>query len=100
MAGRNDCVIAYTLETLAQVIAQNTQNNQNGGAPDEFCALGKFQRNNPLTFKGSHDPESAQAWLKVTEKIFRVMACTDAQKVHFGTHMLSEEAEDWWDNSH
>ena len=27
------------------------------------------------------------------------MACADAQKVQFGTHMLSEEAEDWWDNT-
>ncbi|XP_050877262.1 uncharacterized protein LOC127081016 [Lathyrus oleraceus] len=27
------------------------------------------------------------------------MACTEAQKVQFGTHMLSGEAEDWWDNT-
>lgn len=27
------------------------------------------------------------------------MACTKAQKVQFSTHMLSEEAKDWWDNA-
>lgn len=27
------------------------------------------------------------------------MACTEEHKVLFGTHMLSEEAEDWWDNT-
>lgn len=27
------------------------------------------------------------------------MACTKVHKVLFGTHMLSEEAEDWWDNA-
>ncbi|XP_050910060.1 uncharacterized protein LOC127123927 [Lathyrus oleraceus] len=100
MAGRNDRAIGEALESLAQVMAQNAQNNQNGGAggaPDEFHALGKFQRNNPPGIKGSHDPEGAQAWLKVTKNIFRVMACTEAQKVHFGTHMLSDEDEDWWD---
>ncbi|XP_058741409.1 uncharacterized protein LOC131613785 [Vicia villosa] len=33
------------------------------------------------------------------EKIFRVMNCTDALKVQFGTHMLEKEAEDWWNNT-
>ncbi|XP_050892723.1 uncharacterized protein LOC127098223 [Lathyrus oleraceus] len=27
------------------------------------------------------------------------MACIEVQKVKFGTQMLSEEAEDWWDNA-
>ncbi|XP_050876107.1 uncharacterized protein LOC127079782 [Lathyrus oleraceus] len=27
------------------------------------------------------------------------MACTEGWKVLFGTHMLSEEVEDWWDNA-
>ena len=38
-------------------------------------------------------------WLKAIEKIFRTMACSDAQPVQFETHMLTEEAEDWWDNT-
>lgn len=83
-------------------MAQNAQNNQNGGAIgalDEFHTLGKFQRNNSPTFKGSYDPEGTQVWLVKIEKIFLVMACTKVQKVQFSTHMLSEEAEDWWDNT-
>ena len=28
--------------------------------------------------------------------MFRVMQCTEVQKVRFGTHMLAEEADDWW----
>jgi len=28
--------------------------------------------------------------------VFRVMQCTEVQKVRFGTHMLDEEADDWW----
>ncbi|XP_058768834.1 zinc finger protein GIS2-like [Vicia villosa] len=62
-------------------------------------ALRRFQRNNPPVFKGKHEPDKAQAWLKAIEKIFRVMNCTDAQKVQFGTHMLGKEAEDWWNNT-
>jgi hypothetical protein len=34
--------------------------------------------------------------LKEIERVFRVMECTDAQKVRFGAHMLAEEADDWW----
>lgn len=46
------------------------------------------------TFKGQYDPNGAQAWIRGIEKIFRVMACTDVQKVQFGNHMLEEEARD------
>ena len=73
MDERNGCAIVKVLESLAQVLAQNAQNNLDGGArgaPDEFRALGKFQRNNPQTFKGSNNPEGAHAWLRETEKIF------------------------------
>ncbi|XP_058757872.1 uncharacterized protein LOC131631111 [Vicia villosa] len=96
--GRNDDAIAEALESLAQAMAQNNQNNQNGGAVNEFCGLGMFQRNNQPTFKGRHDLEGSQTWIRKIENIFRVMACTDEQKMLFDTHMLSEEAEDWWDN--
>ncbi|XP_058762057.1 uncharacterized protein LOC131635457 [Vicia villosa] len=36
------------------------------------------------------------AWLKEIERIFRVMDCIPAQKVHNGAHMLAVEADDWW----
>ena len=49
-----------------------------------------------LTFKGRYDPDGAQTWLKDIERVFRVMQCTEVQKVRFGTHMLAEEADDWW----
>ncbi|XP_058745853.1 uncharacterized protein LOC131618703 [Vicia villosa] len=69
VTGRNDDAIAEVLRMLAGSIGQIPQAN------------------------------AAQAWLKVIEKIFRVMNCTDAQKVQFGTHMLEKEAEDWWNNT-
>ena len=47
MTGRNDCVIAYALESVAQAL-----HGQQNHASDEFRGLGKFQRNNPMTFKG------------------------------------------------
>ncbi|XP_058747129.1 uncharacterized protein LOC131620127 [Vicia villosa] len=86
---------------LAGAIGQIPQANvgNRNGDDDEYLALGRFQRNNPPVFEGEHEPDKAQAWLKAIEKIFRVMNCTDAQKVQFGTHMLEKEAEDWWNNT-
>ncbi|XP_050889398.1 uncharacterized protein LOC127094633 [Lathyrus oleraceus] len=98
VAGRNDDTLAAALTMLASTILQMNDGDRERDA-DEFRALGKFQRNNPLTFEGAHEPDKAQEWLKDIEKIFRVMNCSDAQKVQFGTHMLEKEAEDWWRNT-
>jgi len=90
MAGRNDAAIAAALEVVAQAVGQ--QPNANA----EVRMLETFQRNHPPTFKGRYDPDGAQTWLKEIERVFRVMQCTEVQKVRFGTHMLAEEADDWW----
>ena len=47
-------------------------------------------------FKGTHDPEDAQKWLKEIERIFRVIDCAKDLKVRDGTYMLAEEVDDWW----
>jgi len=93
MAGRNDAAIAAALEAVAQAVGQQP----NGAAGDNGVRmLETFLRNHPPTFKGRYDPDGAQNWLKEIERIFRVMECSEAQKVRFGTHMLAEEADDWW----
>jgi len=61
--------------------------------------LDRFQRNNPPSFNGGYNPDDAQNWIREIEKIFRVMACLEGQKVAFGTHTLVEEAEYWWENT-
>ncbi|XP_058764652.1 uncharacterized protein LOC131638120 [Vicia villosa] len=43
-----------------------------------------------------YDLDGALTWLKEIERIFRVMDCTSAQKVWYGTHMLVVEADGWW----
>lgn len=53
--GRNNQAIAEALGVMAQAL--QVQHNQYG-AGDEFRELGKFQRNNPPTFKGIYDLES------------------------------------------
>ncbi|XP_058774385.1 uncharacterized protein LOC131648666 [Vicia villosa] len=92
MAGRNDAAIAAALEAMAQVLANQPNADENAGSR----SLATFQRENPPIFKGKHDPDGALEWLKEIERIFRVMDCTPAQKVRYGTHMLAVEADDWW----
>ncbi|XP_058733723.1 uncharacterized protein LOC131605379 [Vicia villosa] len=87
-------MLASSIGQIPQVNAGNRN-----GDDDEYRALGRFQRNNPPVFEGEHELDKAQAWLKAIEKIFRVMNCTDAQRVQFGTHMLEKEAEDRWNNT-
>jgi len=93
MAGRNDADIVAALEAVAQAVGQ--QPNV-GAGNDGVRMLETFLRNHPPTFKGRYDPDGAQKWLKEVERIFRVMQCSEVQKVRFGTHMLAEEADDWW----
>ena len=93
MAGRNDAAIAAALEAIAQAVGQQPNGAAGNG---EVRILETFLRNRPPTFKGRYDPDGAQNWLKEVERIFRVMQCSEVQKVRLGTHMLAEEADDWW----
>ncbi|XP_050902471.1 uncharacterized protein LOC127113967 [Lathyrus oleraceus] len=61
---------------------------------------GKFSEEQSTYFKGRCDPKDSQTWLQKFEKIFRVMACTDAHKILFEMHMLFEEDEYLWKNAH
>src|ERR1044072_4441558 len=96
MAGRgnerDNVAIAEALGMLVGVLG----GNQSGVGIGADRQLGNFQRNNPPLFKGTHDPESAQRWLKEIKRIFRVIDCAEELKVRYGTHMLTEEADDWW----
>ncbi|XP_058753209.1 uncharacterized protein LOC131626411 [Vicia villosa] len=79
MAGRNDAVIAAALEAMAQALEHQPNAGENAGSR----SLANFQRENPPVFKGKHDPDGALEWLKEIERIFRVMDCTQAQKVRY-----------------
>jgi len=84
------------LQAVAQAVGQ--QPNVGAGANDGVRMLETFLRNHHPTFKGRYDPDRAQTRLKEVESIFWVMQCSEAQMVLFGTHMLAEEAYDWWVN--
>src|ERR1051325_10331485 len=91
-AGRNDEALAVAMQAITQAFQHPLNAVKNAGSR----SLATFQRENPPTFQGKYDPEGALAWLKEIERIFRVMDCTPVQKIRYGTHKLSDEADDWW----
>ena len=87
-------VTTAALEAVAKSAGQ--QPNANASANAGVKILETFLRNHPPTFRGRYDPDGAHTWLKEIERIFQVMQCNEVQRVRFGTHMLAEEADDWW----
>lgn len=95
MARRSDAAMADALQAMAQAV----QNLPHADVDIESKNLDRFQSNKPPVFLGTHNPDGAQEWLMKIEKIFRLMTCSDEQKVVLATHMLEKEAEDWWNNT-
>ncbi|XP_050878328.1 uncharacterized protein LOC127082149 [Lathyrus oleraceus] len=63
-------VVSEQVGLSGQVVEPN---QPNAGGNDEFRHLGKFQRNNPPTFKGRYDPDGTQTWLREIERIFKLI---------------------------
>src|SRR4051812_45405304 len=99
VAGMNVDINVEAMMRWTGAIGQEPQENVGYGGKVEFRAFGDFQRCNPPIFEGGYGPDKAQAWMREIEKIFQVVRCTDEQKVQFGTHMLTKEADVWWSNT-
>jgi len=54
------------------------------------------QKHKPSKFSGKATPDEADAWLEQCDKIFRVLACIEAQHLMFATFLLVSNAEYWW----
>ena len=46
---------------------------------------------------GNGNPEAAWLWLDRVNKVYRVMGCTDEQRVLFSSFLMEDRAKDWWD---
>src|SRR5262249_26965443 len=56
----------------------------------------RFKKMGPPLFKGESDPDIAESWIRVTEKIFSAIRCPEEDKVVVATFTLQEMADDWW----
>ena len=57
----------------------------------------RFLMFKPPNFDGEPDDRKAEAWLLAVEKIFRVLNCSDVQKVNQATYLLEGTAFHWWE---
>ncbi|MQL77979.1 hypothetical protein Taro_010406 [Colocasia esculenta] len=78
------------LEARAQVPVPQAQDH---GGPS---IMERFKRMSPPSFKGESDPLLAESWMRVIEKIFQAIRCTEDDKVTLATYMLQELTDVWW----
>ncbi|XP_075663221.1 uncharacterized protein LOC142632761 [Castanea sativa] len=76
-----------TGENLARMMEQ--RRGHHGG-------MIEFKRLSPPTFKGTTEPMEAEKWIIEMEKVFKVLECSEGEKVTYAAYMLRGDAYDWW----
>ncbi|GKU88786.1 hypothetical protein SLEP1_g3007 [Rubroshorea leprosula] len=74
--------------------SQQTVDSREGN--EQLTLVKQFQNMNLPSFKGVPDPDVAESWVKNLEKMFKLLKCTDGQKVELAVSTLEGEADDWW----
>lgn len=64
--------------------------------PSHASTLKQFRQMKPPAFQGTLDPKIAKSRIKELEKLFKVLKCTNDQRVAFVVYMLQGEAHLWW----
>ena len=96
----------FTAEQVAQmehiVTIATRQQSQPTPPPREVIeeprrSIERVQKLGAKPYDGSGDPEAAWLWLDRVNKVYRVMGCTDEQRVLFSSFLMEDMAKDWWD---
>ncbi|CAA0835697.1 Uncharacterized mitochondrial protein AtMg00860, partial [Striga hermonthica] len=74
------------------------QQQQQPPEQNHVRVVAQFRKMSPPAFTGDGGPLSVGDWFLRLERIFRLMACTEAQKVICGEYMLEGEAGQWWED--
>ena len=70
---------ATTGNNVARIMEQRQGHQSN---------MTEFKKLTPPSFEGSTKPLVAEKWLTKMEKAFRVLRCTEEEKVNYATYML------------
>ena len=93
----------FTTEQVAQiaqiVTIQQSQSQPPPPPPKEALeeperCIEIAQKLGAKIYDGSGDPEAAWSWLDRVNKIYRVMGCTDEQRVLFSGFLMEDRAKD------
>ena len=56
----------------------------------------EFKRLSPPAFEGTTEPTETEKWIIEMKKVFRVLECSEGEKVAYAAYMLCGDAYDWW----
>ena len=62
----------------------------------DVTTIKNFLRLKPPTYSGGMDAVKSQEWINELEKNFRLLGCSERQKVEIGSYLLTGEANRWW----
>ena len=79
------------MEQMAQMLATTFQQPRELGASIE-----RARKLGARPYDGTREPERAYSWLETNEEIFRIMGCTEDQRVSFSAFLMKDRAKDWW----
>ncbi|KAH7571756.1 hypothetical protein JRO89_XS04G0133600 [Xanthoceras sorbifolium] len=86
----------FNEEQVAQIIIAALR--QPREAPEEQrCTIERASNLRAKPYDGSGDPEAALLWLDRVSKIYRVMGCTDEQRLLFSSFLMEDRVKDWWE---
>ncbi|XP_056161853.1 uncharacterized protein LOC115688374 [Syzygium oleosum] len=95
-----DNVAAQAAEMVAAAAVNENQANPGQAQPAGVRLMPhlveQFMKLKPPKFHGRDDPETAPRWVEELEKIFKVLGCTDEEKVTLAVYQLQDGANDWW----
>ena len=95
---------AEQVAQIAQIVAIATrQQSQPTPPPREVIeepgrSIERVQKLGAKPYDASGDPEAAWLWLERVNKVYRVMGCTNEQRVLFSSFLMEDRAKDWWDS--
>ncbi|KAH7548418.1 hypothetical protein JRO89_XS14G0123300 [Xanthoceras sorbifolium] len=64
---------------------------------EQRCTIERASKLGAKPYDGSGVPEAALLWLDRVSKIYRVMGCTDEQRVLFSSFLMEDRAKYWWE---
>ncbi|KAF7841748.1 uncharacterized protein G2W53_004046 [Senna tora] len=89
---------AHAADRMLQHIQGDRDDRPQGhrGRDGDYHGWAEFQKEKPPTSRGEFNPTLAEEWIQELEKLFKVLRCSDEQKVKYAIYMLPSEAENWW----
>ena len=62
----------------------------------DVAIINNFLNLKPPTYSGGMDAVKSQEWIHGLEENFRLLKCSERQKVEIGSYLLTGEVNRWW----